>query len=452
MRNSKVIFIGAGVGNLLAANYLLRHGVKDFVILEKGKDLKQRSCPCSEKYHCQNCSSCSVTDGVGGANALNGNKICHFPASSGVVDFVGEDMVKPALNFISSFSSIISKEHHERKQGENHLKYYQSDILIRSDFADLIHNLTKDISDYIQRGVEVLKVSTLSKEHFRVHTQSEIYETNNIVFGTGRSSYSFLSQYLLENKYECRQLSQDVGIRIEGPRKLFSSKYYYQVDPKLKFVYSNGIGRTFCAHNQGLVVPVKMGDSYYADGAFGNLSSEFNNIALMVRSNLPLTGARLEKWAKQINNSSSNGLLLGVVRVTSPKETICQIFKVINVFPSSVHADLFERLLNDLFIGEQSILDFSNSTGLELRIYGPAIDRYWVRPILNSDFSIKNNKNVYIIGDAAGLSRGFLQAMFSGYAWANSFLSKTKQIHTDNDKIWCCGVSPGLLFDSVQER
>ena len=99
MRNSKVIFIGAGVGNLLAANYLLRHGVKDFVILEKGKDLKQRSCPCSEKYHCQNCSICSVTDGVGGANALNGNKICHFPASSGVVDFVGEDMVKPALNF-----------------------------------------------------------------------------------------------------------------------------------------------------------------------------------------------------------------------------------------------------------------------------------------------------------------------------------------------------------------
>lgn len=37
MRNSKVIFIGAGVGNLLAANYLLRHGVKDFVILEKVK-------------------------------------------------------------------------------------------------------------------------------------------------------------------------------------------------------------------------------------------------------------------------------------------------------------------------------------------------------------------------------------------------------------------------------
>lgn len=451
MRNSKIVLIGAGVGNLMAANYLLRQGVKDFVILEKGKDLKERSCPGSEKYRCQNCSICSVTDGVGGANALNGNKICHFPASSGVIDFVGEDILTPALNFINSFSSVISKEYLERKQGKNHLKYYLSDVLIRSDFADLIHNLTKDISDYIQTGVEVLKISTLSKEHFRVYTQSEIYEANHIVFGTGRSSYSFLSQYLSENEYECKQLSQDVGIRIEGPRKLFSSKYYYQVDPKLKFEYSNGVGRTFCAHNQGLVVPVKMGDSYYADGAFGNLSSEFNNIALMVRSNLPLLGGRLEKWAKQINNSSSNGLLLGVVRITSPKETIYQILKLINVFPTPVHADLFERLLNDLFVGENSILDFSNSTGLELRIYGPAIDRYWTRPILNSDFSIKNNKNVFIIGDAAGLSRGFLQAMFSGYAWANRFLSKTKQIHTDNDTIWCCGVSPELFFDPVQK-
>lgn len=35
MENYKVIFIGAGVGNLLAANHLFAQGFNDFIILEK---------------------------------------------------------------------------------------------------------------------------------------------------------------------------------------------------------------------------------------------------------------------------------------------------------------------------------------------------------------------------------------------------------------------------------
>ncbi len=435
-----MIFIGAGVGNLIAANYLSAQGFSDFVILEKGKNLKDRVCPGMAEYRCRNCSVCDIAEGVGGANALNGNKICHFPASRNILDFVGMDSWSAASNYIRSFSRVISDRIFEKNHEEGPFKHYHSDILVKSDFAELIHNLTKEIEGSIRLGVAALKVSALSNGRFKVYTPNEVYDADNIVFGTGRSSYRFLSRFLLENGFGQSSLAQDIGIRIEGPSELFSSKYYYQVDPKLKFIYPNGEGRTFCAHNQGSVVPVKIGEAYYADGAFGELSSGVNNIALMVRSRMPLATDQLEQWAKGINESSSNGLLLGTAGVTNPDKTIRQILGLIDMFPSAIYADLFESLLHDLFVGEHAILDFCNAQNQELRIYGPAIDRYWVRPTLNHDFSIRNNRNVYVIGDAAGLSRGFMQAMFSGYVWADKFLSKINEIHTNNDTIWRSGI------------
>ena len=45
MKRTKVLFIGAGVGNLLAANYLSEQFGKDFLILEKGMTLEARQCP-----------------------------------------------------------------------------------------------------------------------------------------------------------------------------------------------------------------------------------------------------------------------------------------------------------------------------------------------------------------------------------------------------------------------
>lgn len=452
MENYKVIFIGAGVGNLLAANHLFAQGFNDFIILEKGKNLKNRMCPGMAKHCCRNCSICDIIEGVGGANALNGNKICHFPASQNILDFTGMDSWSAALNYIQSFSHAVSNQILEKTQETGHRKYYHSDILVKSDFAELIQNLTKDIKSFIRQEMNVTKVSVLFNGHFKVYTRNEVYETDNVVFGTGRSSYRFLSQFLWENRYEQSPLTQDVGIRIEGLRELFSSEYYYQVDPKLKFSYHDGVGRTFCAHNQGSVVPVKIGTAYYADGAFGEVSSGVNNIALMVRSRIPLTIDKLEQWGKRINESSSTGLLLGVVSVGNPNKMINRILKLINIFPSAIHAQLFENLLHDLFDGEHAILNFHNTQNQKLKIYGPAIDRYWVRPILNRDFSLRGNKNAYVIGDAAGLSRGFMQAMFSGYVWADRFLSKIKEIYTDNDTIWRCGLSPSLFIDPIQKR
>lgn len=451
MEKTKVVFIGAGVGNLLAANYLHEHLGNDFLILEKGSAQDERNCPGARNAHCLNCTVCQTASGTGGANALNGNKLCHFPASRSVVDFGGEELEPPAMNYIRSFSRAITENARSERTTTSAFKYYHSDIFTRSDFAELIRNLSREIKNRIRNNEEVIGIRCLEKSVI-VETHRNIYEAERIVFGTGRSSYRFLADFLSDNGFAYERLSQDIGIRVEGPRELFSETYYYQVDPKLKFSYPEGSGRTFCAHNQGKVVPVQLGSSSYADGAFGDFSTGLNNIALMVRTSAPLSIDKLEHWAKEMNRQAKGNLFMGEVSMSEPRKAMLQILELIKQFPTSNHARLFERLLRDLFIGEHAIFRFDATAPLTMKVYAPAIDRYWIRPALNRDFSLKGNGNIYVIGDAAGLSRGFLQAMFTGYAWARAFVEKMLENSDNHDKIRCSGVPSGLFGDAIQER
>ena len=91
MKKHKIIFIGAGVSNLIAANRLLDYSINDFIILEKGKLLNNRKCIAEKKMTCAFCNNgCQTIEGVGGANAIHGNKLCYFPASNHVAKFLNK--------------------------------------------------------------------------------------------------------------------------------------------------------------------------------------------------------------------------------------------------------------------------------------------------------------------------------------------------------------------------
>ncbi|OAV63675.1 hypothetical protein Barb6XT_03079 [Bacteroidales bacterium Barb6XT] len=56
------------------------------------------------------------------------------------------------------------------------------------------------------------------------------------------------------------------------------------------------------------------------------------------------------------------------------------------------------------------------------------IDLQWVKPQLTQNFSLQNDDNIYVLGDAIGKSRGFVQALFSGVMWANLFCKNVSEI------------------------
>ncbi|HPX75677.1 MAG TPA: hypothetical protein PLW77_03750 [Bacteroidales bacterium] len=422
----KIIFVGAGVSNLAAANRLLDYSINDFIIIEQGNFLNQRNCPGENSNTCKRCQNgCSTLEGVGGSNALHGNKLCYFPASDGILNYFSNNEIDSAINFLDDLLfPFFDKSLITQKVNYIDKKHYTSDVFNKKDFASLIERLTRVLKNKIITRTKVVKIEK-KPEEFCIHTsKGHKCFCEILVMGTGRASYKFLPNQLKQLNVEYYSQIQDIGIRIETHKDCFTKDYYYQVDPKYKYSWDGlGSGRTFCAHNQGKVVPVKFGNSFFADGAFDRDFGNFNNIALMVRGLQPLSTDDLENWCSAINAGSDNNLLLGSVELNKPEnEIIKQILNLIKTFPTNSHKLLMEKLLLKVFTGKNKLIEAGNNLNSTLNIYGPAIDRQWVVPAIDDNFQVRNLQNLYLVGDAIGQSRGFIQAMFSGAIWADRFV------------------------------
>src|SRR5258708_5355239 len=98
------IIVGAGFAGLSAARHLLDSGLSDFLVVEEGDTVKRRICPGSNAATCVDCRhGCDVTAGIGGANALHGNKLCYFPASSGIIANRPTAEIERALAAVNRF-------------------------------------------------------------------------------------------------------------------------------------------------------------------------------------------------------------------------------------------------------------------------------------------------------------------------------------------------------------
>lgn len=420
----KIIFVGAGVANLVAANRLLDYSITDFLIIEQGESIDKRKCAGEKLLSCKKCEKgCSTLEGVGGANALHGNKLCYFPASNKVSELFSFNEINNALSFLNNIASpyfdiCFNSELNHQSSTQ---KFYNSDVLNKNDFRKFIETLTRRIENKIISNTEVVSINILSGL-FKIETKEKaIFQCDRLVLGTGRTSYKFIKNQFDKIGIKYNYQTQDIGIRLEASKESFTKAYYYQVDPKFKFEWENlGSARTFCAHNQGKVVPVRFGNTFFADGAFDSKFTTKNNIALMVRTPEPLTIELIESWCEKINKNAGNLLELGKVSLLQKsRKVISDILTLIPEFPTVEHKYLMNKLLFELFNGENTIIKTEQSRESFLSIYAPAIDRQWIAPLIKDDFSTASNRNLYILGDAAGKSRGFVQAMFSGVIWAD---------------------------------
>lgn len=425
----KLLFIGAGTANLIAANRLFDERKEDFLILEKGKKLSERICPGERNYTCLFCEpECQVITGVGGSNALHGNKLCYFPASNKVINNFSVNEIKQAFDYLQTIASPYFDRQLNLSEEYQTPKKYNSDVFNATHFREMINQLSSRIKTFIVTNNEVCTISCKRGVYYVETVSGALYSAKEVVLGTGRSSCQFLKDLFDHMKIKYKKQTADAGIRIETHKDNFSPRYYYQNDPKFKYQFPGlGRGRTFCAHNQGKVIPVRFGQSFYADGAFTDIFGLKNNIALMIRGLTPLHDGELEAWCYKINAYRNNSLILGDVDINHPS-LVKNIMDVIPCFPKTEYKVMMQSLLYELLYGTGSILVKQPGIEQKMTIYGPAIDRYWVKPNLTQDFLVPGYAGLYILGDASGISRGFIQAMFTGAGWANRYVNNSSKI------------------------
>ena len=72
-----VIIVGAGPAGIFTALEMIKKGSKKSILMiDKGKDVKKRSCPKAKTNHCVNCKpNCDITTGFSGAGAFSDGKL-----------------------------------------------------------------------------------------------------------------------------------------------------------------------------------------------------------------------------------------------------------------------------------------------------------------------------------------------------------------------------------------
>lgn len=418
-------FIGSGPAALVAAHILASDPQKEIILIEAGPSVDQRrTCPGLKSYSCHTCldTRCPVTMGVGGASATFGNKLCHFPASKGILELI-PDSIQGAL--YAELGQIVGRDP-LGSAGLNNIvpldglstrKFYDARRLFRSEYMELIASLVRRLpsnvviksNTFIQNvrkdaaGVFVAEASTGPK-----------IRTTNLAVATGRAGAAHSAAWFRALDVPFKSIAPDIGFRLEAKTDAFNTDYFYQLDPKFKFSHGSiGSSRTFCSCADGTIVPVKLGDAFYADGAFVNGPTGRSNAALMVRASDTLEVEELEKWCRSINRASNGSLLMATLESTSFSRLAAEIHQRIPEWPTQNHAQLMRELLTNVIAG-RPVQMFK--PGAQVRVFGPSVDRFWPQPEINANFYTRV-KGVSVLGDATGLSRGIVQALASGLAW-----------------------------------
>lgn len=406
-----VVIIGAGPSGLSAGYKLSLLGVKDFLIIDMGKDVKER-----DRYN-ESDSIC----GVGGAGLFSDGKFSFFPSATKLWDLFNSKLLDEALGYVLSLTKINKKDIsidsltsipsptstptvEETKSTEKWtLKDYPSLYISLEARQEIISTLCAKISDKFLLGVKVINIT-------KKISDDNIYElvllengiekkinTKKIIIAGGRMQ-SLNKMKLFEYQF----MRFEYGVRIITDHK---NKYFQErktIDPKYKYKCSEELVeyRTFCCCHRGEIVCTNFcGDIKSFSGRADCSPTDLSNTGFNVRISDKILAEMIQSTMFSTGNRSQVFKDLSLKEVLEGKINLNRYFGVTGA-----------KLLVDglrLFVEKFPEL-------LEAKISGPTIEG--IGSYISTDDNSKViNENIWVIGDASGKYRGLTAGLISGF-------------------------------------
>ena len=363
MKDQKIIvetaIIGGGFSGLFLADSFIKSGYDSFVLLERHKNA------------------------LGGYAVRGGIKIGLLPAG---------EITKKILNiksyelyenqFVKAYDKYLIKPKTmalgislERTPLIN--KYYYSYILQKVNAKNLIKNLYSRIG----RKVLLSSVRYIVKNtgnSYDIHLENKITITcKNIIVATGRN---YQAMMMLK---EIGQIFIDKHDLLIGCRITFDSKsaeylYRYQPDFKIK---NKKLCQTYCFNYRGSI------NSYF-----------YNNHKI---------------YAGSFNEESKTGnCFIGCRKTTTAESVLKQIEQPFKISYNHLITEKWPKQLKNECSKITDFIEYFKVTfNLKIKnLYFPALEQFWSKPKLRKrSLESASLPNVYFIGDASGVSFGFLQ-------------------------------------------
>lgn len=453
-----IVIIGAGPAGLFCGHQLCNKTKASILIIDKGKELKDRHCAVNQKEKCVNCNPCNIISGIGGSGFCLDAKLClsenvgeilqkHTPDSgfdSTMVRFIDnclldDGTIKPVseknLNELKNFFQKFRLD----------LEYYPVRSFLRG--KEIIEEM---LFFFLQNSVDVLdqteamSISKNSTGEFEISIKNnDTYQkviSKFLVIAPGKSGVKWLLEQsnLIGLHKEKNPLY--VGIRIEVKKHIIRKLTSISHNPKVVKYDKNTYVKTHCFCEGGNVIKCNYEDVFLVDGhpKFDE-RLENTNFTIFTKLVPPKDFNSTFSFANMIlsnfiNRHNKNVILQRLGDLKRGISSTENVIKTNLVKPTLKDYDLgdINKYLPTEVIGPcLSFLEDLNKICPGINddstlVYAPVIE-WWGDRILSNKHMETNIENLYVIGDGSGLTQGIIAASATGLIASNSIINKLPQ-------------------------
>ena len=454
-----VIIIGSGPAGIFAALELVKKDRLRVLMMEKGSDITQRSCPMKEmSTPCVQCSLCGILCGWGGAGAYSDGKLTLTSDFGGrLKEYLSAEDLSSFIDYVDSVYLSFGAGgdvHGEDGVALARLKKkaagYNLELVparIRHIGTELCREVLKNIKDELNNKVDIVFDTPVSRIRAQDGAVSGVttedgtsYDAPVVIVAVGREGSSWLSGEARRLGLSVQNNPVDIGVRVELQAHIM--KDITDIAYEGKFIYYSkrfrDRVRTFCMNPYGEVVKEYSGGVFSANGhSYKNRKTQNTNFALLVSTdftkpfNDPISYG---KYIAGLANLLGGGVIvqrLGDLKMgrRSTPERIAE-GSVQPTLEDATPGDLsfvlpYRHLHNitEMLEALDNVAPGVNSG--DTLLYGVEVKFYSVRvkltPVLETEV-----KNLYAIGDGAGVTRGLIQASISGVVAAREVIKRGK--------------------------
>ena len=457
-----LIIVGAGpAGIFTALEYKKLAPTKSVLLIEKGRAIEKRICPKRKTGICVHCKPCNITTGFAGAGAYSDGKLSLSPDVGGTLpDYIGYKKTQELIAYCDrtylsygADSTIYGLDHPEKIK-EIRTKAIQSNLKliecpIRHLGTEEGYAIYGKIQKHLQELGVVLSFNNPVKDYILDEEGAVIgviadkeYYGASVVTAVGREGADWLDKVCDRYKIHREVGIVDVGVRVECRdevmqllnESLYESKLIYYTktfDDKVRVFCSNPSGEVATEVYDGDMAVVN-GHSYKGD----KYKTKNTNFALLVSLHFTEPFSEPIEYGKHIaslgNMLAGNKILVqrfgDFKRGRRTNESRLERNNITPTLSDCVPGDLSLVLPYRIMMDIKEMIEALDNIvkGLasdETLLYGVEVKFYSNKVKVNNKFQ-SNLKNLYTIGDGAGITRGLMQASCNGVALARILLEQ----------------------------
>ena len=454
-----VAIVGAGPAGIFAALEITKLKPEwKVVLIEKGQRIEKRTCLLREGYEkCPTCKKCGLLCGWGGAGAFSDGKLTLTPDVGGhLLDYMSRDKVEELIKYSDDLylkfgatdevfgTDISTFKELEREASLAELKLVYSPVRHLGTERSL--DVLKAMQDYLDENITIL--NNVSAKSLIVECEQvkglildsgEEIRAEYTIIAPGREGADWLTKEFNQNKIGMVNNAVDVGVRVELPAPVFepiTSKLY-----EAKLIYhSPTFGdevRTFCMNPNGEVVQENYNGISTVNGhSYAEKTTNNTNFALLVSEKFTEPFKEPIQYGQHI--ASLANMLGGGILV----QRFGDLLDGRRSTPDRIKASILSPTLTCATPGDLSlVIPYRQMTSIiemlyaldkiapgtasrYTLLYGIEVKFYSARVKLTDELETEGVKNLFAIGDGAGVTRGLIQASASGVHVARTICAR----------------------------